>query len=79
MAVYNWDRQPQVAVDLTQAGLTVGQTYEIRDAELFGAPVAVFTYGGAVTIPMTAGPITQPIGNAPLAAVDSKPNSARSS
>src|SRR5205814_7816507 len=75
IAVYNWDRLPQVAVDLTPGGLTIGQTYEIRDAQnFFGAPVAVFTYGGGtVTIPMTSGSITQPIGDAPLPAVDTKP------
>jgi hypothetical protein len=75
IAVYNWDRQPQVAIDLSQAGLTQGQSYEIRDAENFyGTPVVVFTYSGApVTIPMTSGPVTPPVGNAPVAPVDTKP------
>jgi hypothetical protein len=53
--VYNWDLQPQVAVDLSTAGLTSGQRFEIRDVQdLFGAPLVTATYTGApVTLPMT--------------------------
>lgn len=55
VAIYNWDLQAQVSVDLSPSGLRSGQAYEIRDAQdFFGAPVATGTYtGAAVTLPMT--------------------------
>lgn len=53
--VYNWDRQPSVSVNLSTVGLSVGQRYEIRDAQNYnGGPVASGTYSGSpVSIPMT--------------------------
>jgi len=67
IAVYNWRDQPDVQVDLAQAGLAVGQAFEIRDTEnYFGAPVVSGVYGGgAVRIPMTGLQVAAPVGNVP--------------
>jgi Right handed beta helix region len=63
IVVYNWDLQPQVAVDLAPAGLTSGQRFEIRDVQdLFGAPLITATYTGApVMLPMTGLRAAQPV------------------
>ena len=67
VAVYNWDLKPTVDVDLSNAGLKIGDTYEVRDAENFyNGPVATGTYSGApVTIPMQNLTVVQPYGNVP--------------
>ena len=52
-------------MDLSTAGLTSGQRFEIRDVhDLFGAPVVSGTYTGApVTLPMTGLRAAQPVWN----------------
>jgi predicted small lipoprotein YifL len=63
--VYNWDLTPQVSVDLSPAGLTSGQRFEIRDVQdLFGAPIVGGTYTGApVMLPMTGLRAATPVWN----------------
>ena len=53
--VLNFDKGSTVSVDLSNSGLSGGQSYEIRDAQNFyGAPVVTGTYnGGSITLPMT--------------------------
>ncbi|MBI3414969.1 MAG: hypothetical protein HY043_06550, partial [Verrucomicrobia bacterium] len=53
IAVYNWNLQPTVNVDLGNV-LAIGAVYEVRDAQdYFGTPVAGGTYsGGLIAIPM---------------------------
>nr|MBA2482658.1 right-handed parallel beta-helix repeat-containing protein [Planctomycetota bacterium] len=47
IVIYDWDRQGAVDIDLSTAGLTHGQGFELRDAEdLFAAPVVRGTYAG---------------------------------
>lgn len=66
IAVYNWGLAPTVTTPLTGAGLAVGDTIEIRDAQnFFGAPVFSGTYTGQVTLPMTGLTATPISGNAP--------------
>jgi len=64
IAVYNWDGQPSVEVDLSGRGLKSGDRFEIRDAQnYFGPPVLTGTYRGApVSIPMTGTAIAAPVG-----------------
>ena len=61
--IYNWDLNPQVAVDLS-AVLHAGDPYVIQDTQNFyGPPVASGTYTGApVNIPMGNLPKATPIG-----------------
>lgn len=75
VAVYNWDKLPQVNVDLSGARLTLNQNYELRNAQnFFGPPVTTFTYTGApVQIPMTPGALTMPVGNYAAAPLDTRP------
>jgi hypothetical protein len=66
ITIYNWAKAASVAVSLAQAGLNVGEAFEIRDAlNYFGAPVATGTYDGSssVTIPMNNLTAAAPIGN----------------
>jgi hypothetical protein len=66
IANYNWDQLPAVNVSLSSV-LTVGQPYEIRNAQnFFGAPVVsgIFT-GGPVSLPMADLVVAQPIGVSP--------------
>jgi hypothetical protein len=53
--VLNFDKGSTVSVDLSNSGLSGGQSYEIRDAQNFyGSPVVTGTYnGGSITLPMT--------------------------
>ena len=61
--VYNWDLQAQLSVDLSAAGLTSGQRFEIRDVfDLFGTAVVSGTYTGApVMLPMTGLRVSRPV------------------
>jgi hypothetical protein len=71
ITIYNWARAASVAVGLAQAGLNVGDGYEIRDAlNYFGAPVATGTYDGSssISIPMNNLTAAAPRGNG-LAAI----------
>ena len=66
IAIYNWDKNESIAVDVTSV-LTVGKTFEIRDAQnIFGPAVVSGTYaGGKVVIPMTGLSVMQPNGVVP--------------
>jgi hypothetical protein len=47
IAVYNWDGQPDVAVDISGARLKEGMSYELRDAQnFFDRPVMRGVYDG---------------------------------
>ena len=67
IVVYNWPLNPSVTVDLSSAGIAVGATYQIRDAENWynGAVVSGTYTGAAVTIPMTGLTVAQPNGTVP--------------
>ncbi len=62
--VYNWAQTDSVSVNISSAGLTSGQTYEIRDVQnYFGSPIATGTYNGSdINIPMTSTTVPQLIG-----------------
>jgi len=51
--IYNWDRLPNVSVDISKSGLSIGQSFEIRDVQNFyGPPVLAETYTGSpITLP----------------------------
>ena len=68
VAVFNWDLQPFVSVDLSGIGLSPGDRFEVRDAQnYFAGPVHGGVYDGtAVLIPMTGLTAVAPIGNAPI-------------
>jgi hypothetical protein len=71
ITVYNWAKAGSVAVSLAQAGLNVGDAFEVRDAlNYFGAPVATGTYDGSssVSIPMNNLTAAAPLGSG-LAAI----------
>jgi hypothetical protein len=67
IVVYNWDLGSSVTVDLSGAGINVGDSYQIRDAEnWYGGAVAQGTYTGSpVTIPMSGLQVAQPVGSVP--------------
>lgn len=66
VVVYNWGLAPSVTTPLTGAGIAVGDTIEIRDAQnYFGAPVFSGVYNGQVVLPMTGLSATPISGNAP--------------
>ena len=54
IAIYNWDRRPQVRVDLSGLGLRVGEAFEIRDVRnYFGPPLLAATYSvPSVDVPL---------------------------
>lgn len=59
--VLNFDKNSSVSVDLSNSGLTIGQSYQIVDAQNFwGGPVVTGTYnGGSVTLPMNLSAVSQ--------------------
>lgn len=63
VTVFNWRKDPWVAVDLSGA-VPKGAAYEIRRAQdFYGPPVASGTYGGGtVRLPMRSAPSVQPVG-----------------
>jgi hypothetical protein len=70
IAVYNWQDKPQVSLDLSGTGLTVGQSFEIRDAQNYFGSSPVFSgvyNGSAVTIPMSGLTVGVPVGTVPVA------------
>jgi hypothetical protein len=73
--VLNWDRKPEVSVDLSSVGLQPGREFEVRDAQdLFGRPVVAARYMGApVVIPMTGRASLTAIGNVPAAVPHTAP------
>ena len=66
IAVYNWDLDPSVSVDLSSV-LAPGASYVVRNAQNpFGAAVASGTYGGgSISLPMTGLSAAPPVGAAP--------------
>jgi hypothetical protein len=58
ITIFNYSKFSDVSVDLSTAGLTNGQQYEIRSAQNYlGAPVMVFTYNASapvITVSMTS-------------------------
>ena len=68
IAIYNWLNAPTVSVELVSAGLTIGQAFEIRDAQnYFGSPVYAGVYSGApVSLPMMGLTAAAPIGLVPV-------------
>jgi hypothetical protein len=58
VAVYNWDRQPRVNVDLSPV-LRRGARYAVHNVQdLYGPPVVSGTFDGApVMLPMLSSPI----------------------
>jgi len=62
IVIYNWDRASSVMLNLSQVGLSNGQSYEIRNAQnYFGAPVFTGTYSASnptVSIAMTSAAAT---------------------
>jgi hypothetical protein len=56
IVVYNWARQNSVSLNLSTAGLTDGQNFEIRDTRnYFGTPVFTGTYNSSnpvISLPM---------------------------
>ena len=75
IVIYNWDKNPEVAVDLSTI-LTVGKDFEIRDAQNFyGNPLVTGTYSGdPVAIPMTGLTAAQPLGDVPNPARHTAPD-----
>ena len=67
IVVYNWNPGSSVTVDLSGAGINVGDSYQIRDAEnWYGGAVVSGTYTGSpVTIPMSGLTVAQPVGSVP--------------
>jgi len=72
IAIYNWQNQATVSVDLSSAGFVDGDPFEVRDVQnYFGEPVATGTYATnnpIVQIPMgdSNSAVTPPVG-APFA------------
>lgn len=62
LVIYNWTGQPTVAVNLSKV-LSVGQGFELRDAQnYFGPPALQGKYaGGTVAVPMTGTAVAKPI------------------
>ena len=67
VVIYNWSHLPAVSVDLTAAGLVVGDTYEVRDAQnYFGPAVLSGVYDGTALFPMAGLPAAPVLGDAPI-------------
>lgn len=67
VAIYNWDSQAQVRVDLSGASLVKGERFLIQDAQnFFGKPVVEGIYEARpVNVPMTGLHVKPPVGNVP--------------
>jgi len=51
IAVFNWSRQRNIAVDLSSLGLIAGERFEIRDVrDYFAAPLLAGTYGDPIVV-----------------------------
>jgi hypothetical protein len=63
IAIYNWEHKNSADVNVSGV-LPIGTAYEVRDVQAYSAgPIVSGTYnGGAITIPLTARPIDQPLG-----------------
>ena len=66
ITVINWDLNDTASLDLSGTGLTVGQAFEIRDAQnYFGTPLVTGVYAGnpvTVALPGTGSAVTPIIG-----------------
>lgn len=64
VTIFNWDHASAVAVDFSETGLAVGETFEIRDAQnYFGPPLLTATYTGMpIMVPLSNLPIGLPSG-----------------
>jgi hypothetical protein len=64
IVIYNWSRAASVAVNLAQAGLAAGDSYEIRDAQNFYGPaIATGVFNGtSASVPMTSNVVAMPLG-----------------
>jgi hypothetical protein len=67
VVVYNWNLWTAATIDLRNAGLRIGDNFEIRDAQnWFAEPVYKGVYlGQQVTIDMTGRQVAAPNGNVP--------------
>ena len=66
VAVYNWAKQPTVAVDLTATKLADGAAFEVYDAQNFAKPLASGTFSPGrptVTVTLTGLTTAPPIGD----------------
>lgn len=64
IGVFNPGLAASVSVDISSAGLLIGQPYQVHDVQnLFGAPVLTGTYTGAnITLPMTMTTVARVLG-----------------
>ena len=71
ITVFNWQDLQAVSVDVSSAGLSVGQAFEVVDTQnFFGGPILTGVYtGGVISLPMTGTAVAQPVGDAPFPAV----------
>lgn len=65
IVIYNYDKVPAVTLDLSKAGLTVGQKFEIRNGANFkAAPIFAGIYSGQpITVTLQGLVVAQPTGN----------------
>lgn len=75
VAILNWDRRPEVEVDLSKTGLTAGQAFEIRNSQdFYGAPVITGVYKAQkIMIPMGSLTVSSPVGSTPSSPVSTSP------
>jgi hypothetical protein len=64
ITIYNWAKAASVAIDLSAAGLAVGDSFEVRDVlDFYGGPVVTGTYSGTpVNVPMSGLTVAPPVG-----------------
>lgn len=64
VVVYNWDRLPEIDLDLSSLPFDASRGFELRDAQdFFGAPIYSGRFGGGkLTVPMRIGEVAPPIG-----------------
>jgi hypothetical protein len=75
--IVNFDMKDSIPVDLSRAGLSPGQEFEIRDAQnYFGAPILRGTYTSAsVNLPLNLTTVTPIVGASdPVNAAMTKPS-----
>ncbi len=63
LIVYNWDRRPSVAIDVSSLGMRRGDAYEIRNVQdYYGEAVQRIYRGGPLDVPMTGWQAASPVG-----------------
>ncbi|MGB9898656.1 hypothetical protein [Thermanaerothrix sp.] len=60
--VYNWAKQDQIPVDLKTLGYSIGDRYEIHNAQNFGEKISGFYQGQAIALPLINWSVAKPIG-----------------